>query len=87
MTARIRQSMGEFVPAAQHYARALEFDPDDRDLLRLYGVCLANAAMQSPPGEERARGIERALGILEPLNSAASDAELARLIAQIRSAR
>ena len=79
--------MGEFAPAAQHYARALEFDPEDGDLLRLYGVCLANAAMQSPAGEARARGIEQALKILEPLNSTASDAELARLIAQIRAAR
>ncbi len=87
MTARILQSMGEFAQAARHYARALEFDPEDRDLLRLYGVCLANAAMQSPPGEERARGIEQALGILEPLNSTSSDAELARLIAGIRAAR
>lgn len=87
MTARIRQSMGEFAKAAQHYARALEFDPEDGDLLRLYGVCLANAAMQSPAGEARARGIEQALKILEPLNTTSNDAELMRLIAQIRAAR
>ena len=66
---------------------SLEFDPEDRVLLRLYGVCLANAAMQSPPGEARARGIEQALEILEPLGTTSNDAELVRLIAQIRAAR
>jgi len=83
----IQQYLGQFAAAARHYAKALEFDPQDFDVLRRRGVCLANAAMLQPAGPERAQGLAAALAILEALPTAASDAELARLIAQIRGAR
>ena len=83
----IQQYLGQFAAAARHYAKALEFDPQDFDVLRRRGVCLANAAMQQPAGAERTQGLAAALEILEALPTAASDAELARLIAQIRAAR
>jgi hypothetical protein len=83
----IQQYLGQFAAAARHYANALEFDPEDADVLRRRGVCLANAAMQQPPGAQREKGLDEALAILDALPNAASDAELARLIAQIRAAR
>ncbi len=81
----VHQALGEFSIAAGHFARALEFDPEDRDLLRLHGVSLANAAMKLPAGAERAQGLAQALAILEPLAAKSSDPELARLIAEIRA--
>ena len=81
----IQQTLGQFSAAARHFANALEFDPEDLDILRRRAVCLANAAMALPAGADRAQGLVQALAILEPLALQSSDPELARLIAQMRA--
>ncbi|HTF90451.1 MAG TPA: glycosyltransferase family 39 protein [Planctomycetota bacterium] len=83
----IQQFMGQWAAAARHYAAALEFDSEDPDLLRRRGVCLANAAMKLPPGEERMQGLDQALAVLDALAAKAPDSEVIRLIAEIRAAR
>ena len=87
MAGVIFESRGEFARAELHFARALEFDPDDGELLRRRAVCMANAAMLMPAGEGRAQALARALEILESLSAQQADVELSRLIGEIRAAR
>jgi len=87
MAGSLLQTQGRFAEAVVRLDRALEFDPEDSELLRRRAVCRANAAMGLPAGERRSEELQAAARALEALPGSAADEELVRLIGLIRAAR
>jgi tetratricopeptide (TPR) repeat protein len=81
----IQQYLGQWESAERHYRAALEFDPEDQDLLRRMAVVLANGAMQREPGPERSAALRRAEDILVEILARQPSPELDQLLGRIRA--
>ena len=79
------QFAGQWAQAAEHYDRALAFDPEDRDLRRRRAVVRAELAMLESDAVRRAAELRRALQEVEALRTDDADPGLTRLAESLRS--